>query len=458
MFGVVMSEAFDRSAVDHLRRPDGQEDICFGLWRPSTGQSRQTAILQSLILPGAGDRDLHGNVSFRPQFLERAMAEAAAAGVGLAMLHSHPMGFGWQDMSPPDIVAERGNAGPVFGATGRPFLGLTLAGQDGGWSARFWERTAPRTYEARWCRCVRVVGERLRPTYHPRLAPIRTPSKKLIRTVSAWGEQCHANITRLRIGLIGAGSTGGFIGESLARSGFEDIVVIDPDEVRDLNLDRLVYSTNEDIGKLKAEVLAARMRLVATSDAFSVRAIATSVQDEGAYRAALDCDVLICCVDRPWGRHVLNHLAYEHMIPVVDGGIMIRTGRRKQLVAADWTAQTVGVGRPCLQCLGQYDAGLVQLERQGMLDDPTYIENLADDHPLKVRQNVFGFSMGCASMQLLQFLNFVVAPLGISNAGQQRYHFVDSVMEPKKYGHCAEHCLMPTLVGIGDDSPYAARL
>jgi hypothetical protein len=400
---------------------------------------------------------LHGNVSFRPQFFERALAEAAAAGQGLAMLHSHPMGVGWQDMSLPDVHAERENGGAVLGATGKPFLGMTLAGLDGGWSARFWERTAPRTYEARWCRCVRVVGDRLRPTFHPRLAPRAKTNNKLIRTVSAWGEKCHADLTRLRIGVIGAGSTGGFVGESLAKSGFEDVVVIDADDIREHNLDRLVYATEANIGEGKAETLAAHMRLGATSDVFSVRAFATAVQHQTTYGSALDCDVLVSCVDRPWGRHVLNHIAYEHLIPVVDGGIMIRTNRSKQLVAADWTAQIAGVGRPCLQCLGQYDAGLVQLERQGMLDDPTYIEGLADDHLLKVRQNVFAFSMACASMQFLQLLNLIVAPLGISNAGCQRYHFVDSVMEPKKYGQCAEHCLMPGVTGLGDDSPYLAR-
>ena len=332
-------------------------------------------------------------------------------------------------------------------------MGMTLAG-DGAWSARFWERVAPRTYEERWCRCVRVVGERFVPTFHPRLAPVPKPNTSQTRTVSAWGEACQADIVRLRVGVIGAGSTGGFVGEALARTGVQDIVSIDFDDIKMHNLDRLVYATAKDVGRPKSEVLAERMRLSATAKDFQATPILQALYDEPAYRAALDRDVLFSCVDRPWGRHVLNHIAYAHLIPVIDGGILVRTNRSKRLVAADWTAQTVAPGRPCLQCLGQYDAGMVQLEREGMLDDPSYIAGLRDDHPLKARQNVFVFSMACASLQVLQFLNMVVAPLDIPYSGSQRYHFVGSTMEPNSTTTCHENCLLPSQVASGDDSSY----
>ena len=453
-YGVALTEDFHEAAKEHLLRPDGQEDICFALWRPSSGATRQSALMQSLILPGEGDRLLHGNVSFTPQFFERALAEAAAAGLGLAMLHSHPAGVGWQDMSEPDRVAESTNAGAVLGATGHPFLGMTLGGRDAAWSARLWERVAPRTYESRWCSCVRVVGERLSPTFMPALAPPPSPSSTTVRTVSAWGVAAHADLVRLRVGIVGAGSTGGFVAEALARTGFEDLLLLDFDKIEDHNLDRLVYATSADVGKLKVSVLAERLRQDATSERFDVAAMARAVFEPEAFRAALDCDILVSCVDRPWGRHVLNHIAYAHLIPVVDAGILVRTHRKGHLVGADWSAQTVGVGRPCLECLGQYDSGMVQLERDGMLDDPSYIEGLSDDHPLKVRQNVFAFSMACASLQVLQLLSLVVAPQGCANAGVQRYHFVGSEMEPRRFGTCHENCLMPGLVGMGDDSPY----
>jgi molybdopterin-synthase adenylyltransferase len=155
-------------------------------------------------------------------------------------------------------------------------------------------------------------------------------------------------------------------------------------------------------------------------------------------------------VDRPWGRYVLNLIAHAHLIPVIDGGIRARTNCLGKLAAADWRAHTATIGRPCLQCLGQYDPGHVQMEREGMLDDPKYIEGLPKDHPLRSRENVFAFSMSCASLQTLQMLALVLAPLDQPNPGSQLYHFVGGFMEEPTFGSCHPECLFPSVVALGD--------
>ncbi len=446
-----MTAEVDKAARGHLLRADRQEDLCFAHWRPSRGQDRTTALIERLILPAEGERNVHGNASFEPAFLERAMAEAAANGAGLALLHSHPRGRGWQGLSPDDVIAEQSNAGAVFGATGYPFVGLTLAG-DGAWSARFWERTAPRTYPGEWCATVRVVGDQLSMTYMDALAPVPRSTEEQVRTVSAWGEQSQASLARLRVGVVGAGSVGGMIAEALARTGVEDVAIIDFDRVEQRNLDRLNYATRADIGRLKVEVLAEHLRARATAERFNVASVAAAVYEEEGYRAALDCDVLFSCVDRPWGRHVLNLIAYSHLIPVVDGGIRARTNRLGKLAAADWRAHTATIGRPCLQCLGQYDPCYVQLEREGQLDDLSYIEGLPKDHLLRARENVFAFSMSCAALQMLQMLALALAPLDQPNPGSQLYHFVGGFMEEPVFGSCHPNCVFQSVIALGDAS------
>ena len=377
-----MTAAIDAAARAHLLRRDRQEDLCFALWNPSRGATRTTAIIERLLLPRDSERNVHGNASFEPAFLERALAAAAAAGTGLALLHSHPFGRGWQGMSQDDINAEQGNAGAVFGATGLPFVGLTLAG-DGTWSARFWERTAPRTFQRNWCGTVRVVGDQLKVHYMEKLAPRPQSTKAQLRTVSAWGEECQADLVRLRYGIAGSGSVGGFIADALVKTGAEDVMPIDLDRVEEHNLDRLNYATAKDIGQLKVDALAAYLQPRATAAHCAIQPVVGAIYEDVVFRQALDCDVLFSCVDRPWGRHVLNQIAYAHLIPVIDGGIRVRTNRFGKLAAADWRAHTATIGRPCLQCIGQYDPGLVQMEREGHLDNPRYIEGLPDDHPLK---------------------------------------------------------------------------
>jgi hypothetical protein len=449
-YSVAMTERLATTAAAHLLSRDGQEDLCFALWRPSQGRSRTTALVHRLLLPKRRERRVHGNASFAPAYLERAMSVAAAEGAGLALLHSHPGGRGWQGMSLDDVRAEQGNAGAVLGATGKPFVGLTLAG-DRNWSGRFWMRTAPRTYARQNCTTVRVVGNRLKVTYMDELAPAPVATAEQTRTISAWGADVQQHIARLRVGLIGSGSVGGLVGDAVARTGFEDMLLMDFDSIEIHNLDRLSYATRNDVGNLKVDVQAEHLAARATADPFRVQKVPSAVFEDDGFRAALDCDVLFACVDRPWGRYVLNLIAYAHLVPVIDGGIAVRCNKHGELAAADWKAHTATIGRTCLQCLGQYDPGFVQAEREGLLDDPAYISGLSNDHPLKMRENVFAFSMSCASMQLLQMLALTIDPLGQPNPGAQLYHFVGNITEEPVFGGCHTECQFPSLAALGDD-------
>jgi hypothetical protein len=449
-YSVAIPEQLAGVTRAHLLRRDRQEDLCFALWRPSTGRTRTTALVYKLVLPDEGERNVHGNASFEPAYFERAMTEAAANGAGLALMHSHPRGRGWQGMSLDDVRAEQGHAGAVFGATRKPLVGLTIAG-DVSWSGRFWVRTAPRTYARHNCATVRVVGNRLKVTFLDELAPPPVATAEQVRTVSAWGAEAQRDIARLRVGLIGSGSVGGLVGDAIARSGFEDLMLMDFDFIELHNLDRLSYATRDDVGQLKVDVQAAHLSARATADVFRVETIPYAVFEDEGFRAALDCDVLFSCVDRPWGRYILNLIAYAHLIPVIDGGIAVRCNKHGKLAAADWKAHTATAGRQCLQCLRQYDPGLVQAEREGLLDDPTYISGLSNDHPLKMRENVFAFSMACASMQMLQMLALTLDPLGQPNPGAQLYHFVGNTTEQPAFDACHPECQFPSLVALGDD-------
>ncbi len=120
-YSVVISAHTNQQLLAHLKRDDGDEEVCFGLYNPSTGTSRVTAIIDEVILPEEGDRQVHGNVSFNPEYYERALQLAQQKRKGLALLHIHPSP-GFQKMSRDDIKAETQMAGAVKSLTGMPFL------------------------------------------------------------------------------------------------------------------------------------------------------------------------------------------------------------------------------------------------------------------------------------------------------------------------------------------------
>lgn len=136
---------------------------------------------------------------------------------------------------------------------------------------------------------------------------------------------------------------------------------------------------------------------------------------------ALDYDLIISCVDRPWARAVLNGLAYAHLVPVIDGGIGVDAfADGNGMRGATWRSHVVRPGRPCLSCNGQVDLGAVTADRTGDLDDPHYIAGLPGNGGDRA-ENVAVLSISAAAALLAQFVSFTVAPGGIGEPGPLQY-------------------------------------
>jgi hypothetical protein len=451
-FSVAMTEDLDRALASHLDKGRRQEDLTFAFWRPSRGRRRYTGILYELMLPEEGDRVLQRNVAFSQQYLKRAL-RSVPEGSGLALLHSH-LGPGWQGMSKDDVRAERERMGGAVAArTGLPVLGLTR-GTDGSWSARFWLRTGPNQYARHSAATVRVVGQRLRVTYHPELRPVPSESPAQAATVSVWGQAAQEDLVRAHIGVVGLGSVGGLVGESLGRMGIQRLTLIDHDLIETRNLDRTLGATARDAELETPKVEVARRNLIAghTAPDFEAEAIPESLLSDRGLHAALDCDVLLAGVDRPLPRHVLNAMAKAHLIPTIDGGILARVNDQGLPVHVDWRIHTVSPGRACLYCLGALRRSDVALDREGRLDDPDYIAGLpAHEREIVSRRNVFAFSMSVAAHQVLQLVGLVAGMPRIGGIGPQHYSAYPGRMTVDPTRPCNDDCDIDALTSEAID-------
>ena len=439
---VAMTADLDRQLRDHLAHEGRQEDLTFAFWRPSQGARRDTAVLHSPALPDAAERLLDGNVAFTADYLSRVLA-AVPEGSGIALLHSH-LGPGWQGMSLDDVRAERDRlASAVTGRTSLPLLGLTW-GTDGTWSARMWGRAAPFRYERVDIPCVRVVGpEALALSCHPELRSAPAPAPTQQATVSVWGTAAQHDLARLRVGIVGLGSVGSIIAEALSRVGISNITLIDHDRLEERNLDRTLHSTRHDVEAHtpKVRVAARAMPDSHTAAHLDVNEIPVSVLTAEGSAAALDCDVILSCVDRPAPRWLLNTIAYAHLIPVIDGGILARVTPNGRPLHIDWRIHTVGPGRACLACIGALRRSDVALDRDGLLDDPDYLQGLSEEDRERFnRRNVFPFSLAVAAHQVLQLVGLVAGSARIGGIGPQHYAAYPGAMTAVPTSTCDQDC------------------
>ncbi|MEC3978717.1 ThiF family adenylyltransferase [Amycolatopsis sp. H20-H5] len=439
-----MTTDLDARGAEHLLRADGQEEVCLALYRPSTGSRRTTALLAGLVLPLPGERTVHGTASFQGSYVVRAASLAAANDLGVALLHSHPGGIGWQGMSRVDRDTERSYAHVAEIITGQPLIGMTLAG-DRTWSARTWDPDRGH----RDAESVRVVGPGFRIHWNNVVRPAPVVTNSQVRTVSAWGEAIQRDLARLRILVVGAGTVGLDLAIRLAQAGVQNVAVMDFDTVEEVNLDRLVTATRLDARLFRGKVYVARraLRAATTTAIPEIESFDLSVCEPDGEQLALDYDIIFSCVDRPWPRAVLNQLAYSDLIPVIDGGLAITPFADHGMRNATWRTHVISPGRPCLMCNGQIDGAQVARDRAGLFDDDAYIKRAGLDAP--ARENVSLLAPSVTASMLSQFVSLVVAPGGLSAPSPLRYSLATHTLEHLQVESRAG-CMYEPMTGAGD--------
>lgn len=441
---VAMTEQIDNMLAGHLLRADRQEDICLATYVLSTGANRTTRIVSEVHLPGDLDREVHGNATITGSYVLRVATLAASEGRGVALMHSHPRGAGWQRMSEPDFDAERSYSTLVQEITGLPMLGLTLAG-DRTWSGRLWNGGLPDPVGS-----IRRIGATLKMSFNDDVVPPAARVEAQMRTVSAWGDRAHRDITRMRVLVVGLGSVGLDVVQRLSATGLLEIGVMDFDRVGEVNRDRMIGATRRDakLRRLKADVAARLAQRASTAPAITVTKHYTSVTTPEGLRSALDYDIVFSCVDKPWPRAVLNTLAYSDLIPVIDGGIAIDTFKDGQLRGATRRSQVATPGRPCLACSRQISMSDVALDMNGLLEDAQYIR-AAGREPVGGRPNVALLCAGVSASQLEMFVSLVANPGGLGAPHPLRFSLAPHLLEHLQ-DSTQPHCQAERNAGVGD--------
>jgi hypothetical protein len=306
----------------HLFPSDGKEAAAIVLCGRRAGSKRHRLLARKVhLIPfEACETRSEIEVTWPTDVIVPMLEEADRDGLSVIKIHSHPGGFSefsamddlsdkdlfpciaeWCEQDVPHASAVMLPDGRIFGrvvhadGTFEPLAQIAVIGDDWG----FW-----RPYE---------------------FAKVPVPALPAFakRHAQAFGERTTRAFQELSIAVIGCSGTGSPTIAQLAHLGVKRLVLVDPDRVHDLNLNRILYATAEDaqVKRLKVDVVGdAINRMGLGAD---VEKVPHNLCTREAVHAVAECDVIVGCVDSAEGRFLANLIANFYVIPYIDAGVTI---------------------------------------------------------------------------------------------------------------------------------------
>ena len=300
----------------HLYPGDGYEAAALALCGRLTGTEQHVLCIHEIVLV-----PYTACIKRTPTQVEWPLSEmllpllrkAERLGLAIVKLHSHPNGldtfsryddvsdhatfeatYAWLDGDAPHASAIMLPDGRIFGRVIRsdlsfePLVLIAVAGDD----FRFWYS--------------HDHGNEVVPEH-------------ALRHAQLFGAETTLRLQRLRVAVVGCSGTGSPVVEMLGRLGVGKLLLVDPDEIEEKNLNRILNAKARDIGRSKVEVLAEAVRQMGTG--VRVKPISETVTSTAVARLVAGCDVIFGCVDSREGRDVLNRIASYYLVPYIDIGV-----------------------------------------------------------------------------------------------------------------------------------------
>ena len=139
------------------------------------------------------------------------------------------------------------------------------------------------------------------------------------RTAQTFGRRTTELLRGLSVAVVGCSGTGSQVVEMLARNGVGELVLVDPERIDALNLNRITGAYEPDVGRLKVDVLGDSVERMGTG-CRAVR-VASTLGVPDVVRRVVACDVAFGCVDSVEGRDVLNRLCAYYGVAYLDLGV-----------------------------------------------------------------------------------------------------------------------------------------
>lgn len=393
---------------------DGNEGFIAGLARPCPSWNGIRYVLEK-VLPMARDGleySLPAGVGLSREESSRInviSAKSARYGLVPVHLHSHPAGIpdfsGYDDQKEEELHS-------WLKDEGQPLLLSLVCSREGSPRARLWMNGQQEACSVR-------IGLQT-------FFPVSTPLVQLqaLDRQRAFGQAFTTAVSRLQVGIVGVGGVGMPVAEQLARSGFCNFVLMDPDKVEAVNLNRLYGLSARDIGRYKVDVAAASIRRACRSAGTKarIRAFKADINTASTRQNHIlrRCDLLLALTDDELSRITCLNLALDGGLEYLQAGVLISqekgTGRIESIKTEVTGAE---VGRYCPLCCGRLDPGQASIEARRYVGGEVWERALSEGYiPEEPAPSVMSLNAIAAGALVLE-IQKRVAGLGMADLMQQ---------------------------------------
>ena len=302
--------------VAHLHPGDGLEAAALLLCGRARGGPREALIIHRVVpIPYAECDRSETHVSWPTRHVAQVVGEAERRGFAIVKAHGHPEGA--EAFSERDDASDRAIFGFVDGwmggrQRGAPNASLVVL-PDGRMFGRAVRAGQPAEPLAR----ISVIGDDLVFTDAPGEAAGLLESH--LRTSQTFGRHTAELLRGLSVAVVGCSGTGSQVVEMLGRNGVGELVLVDPERIEEVNLNRITGAYASDVGRLKVDVLGDSVEAMGTG-CRAVR-IASTLGVPDVVRRVAACDVAFGCMDSLEGRDTLNRLCAYYDVAYIDLGV-----------------------------------------------------------------------------------------------------------------------------------------
>ncbi|NJM22926.1 MAG: ThiF family adenylyltransferase [Richelia sp. SL_2_1] len=229
---------------------------------------------------------------------------------------------------------------------------------------RIWNRRGREFERVKFCNSLFAISNSQDITNNPDLMFTRQ---------QIFGETNQKTLNQLKVGLIGCGGIGSIFAELLGRLGVKNWVLIDPDKLETVNLNRMTGATQEMVEQnwYKVHYVKHLIKKI-YAQVSHVKTVPTIIENELAKQEIASCDLIVVATDNHLSRKTAQELALQYMRPLVCLGthIEVKPDNTPRMYCRI-TVPPMG-GDWCLMC-----GNIINLQRAALESAPAQINHMA---------------------------------------------------------------------------------